>query len=155
MLSHAQLFVTPWTVAHQGILSIELSRQEYWSGLVIPFSRASSWPRNRTGVSCIADRFFTSWATREAQTPGYLMAKKITPPRKKIPSQPTKFLESYIIQSKEIDSCTLMKSSPNLLKKKVAGELKACLFFLTWKWNLPKNNLQNILGNIHIICGHK
>ena len=32
-----------------------------------PFSRGSSWPRNRTGISCIASRFFTSWATREAQ----------------------------------------------------------------------------------------
>ena len=32
-----------------------------------PFSRASSQPRSRTRVSCIAGRFFTSWATREAQ----------------------------------------------------------------------------------------
>ena len=32
-----------------------------------PFSRGSSWPRNQTGVSCTAGRFFTSWATREAQ----------------------------------------------------------------------------------------
>ena len=31
-----------------------------------PFSRGSSWPRNWTGVSCIAGRFFASWATREA-----------------------------------------------------------------------------------------
>ena len=31
-----------------------------------PFSRGSSWPRNWTGVSCIAGRFFTNWATREA-----------------------------------------------------------------------------------------
>ena len=31
-----------------------------------PFSSGSSWPRNQTGVSCIAGRFFTSWATREA-----------------------------------------------------------------------------------------
>ena len=31
-----------------------------------PFSRGSSWPRNRTGVSCIAGRFFTNWAVREA-----------------------------------------------------------------------------------------
>ena len=30
-----------------------------------PFSRASSWPRNRTGVSCIAGGFFTNWAIRE------------------------------------------------------------------------------------------
>ena len=31
-----------------------------------PFSRGSSWPRNRTNVSCIAGGFLTSWATREA-----------------------------------------------------------------------------------------
>ena len=28
----------------------------------ISFSRGSSWPRNHTQVSCIADRFFTIWA---------------------------------------------------------------------------------------------
>ena len=32
-----------------------------------PFSRGSSWPRDWTQVSLIAGRFFTSWATREAQ----------------------------------------------------------------------------------------
>ena len=32
-----------------------------------PFSRGSSWPRNQSGVSCIAVRFFTSWANRKAQ----------------------------------------------------------------------------------------
>ena len=31
-----------------------------------PFSSGSSWPRNQTEVSCIAGRFFMSWATREA-----------------------------------------------------------------------------------------
>ena len=30
------------------------------------FSRISSWPRNWTGVSSIAGRFFTNWAMREA-----------------------------------------------------------------------------------------
>ena len=30
-------------------------------------SRGSSQPRDRTQVSCIAGRFFTSWTTREAQ----------------------------------------------------------------------------------------
>ena len=29
-----------------------------------PFSSRSSQPRNQTGASCIAGRFFTSWATR-------------------------------------------------------------------------------------------
>ena len=31
-----------------------------------PFSRQPSWPRNWTGVSCIAGGFFTKWAIREA-----------------------------------------------------------------------------------------
>ena len=35
----------------------------------MPFFRGSSWPRNRTCISCIAGRFFTDWATREALTP--------------------------------------------------------------------------------------
>ena len=34
--------------------------------VAILFSRGSSQPRDRTCVSCIAGRFFTSWATREA-----------------------------------------------------------------------------------------
>ena len=34
--------------------------------IAYPFSRESSLPRNWTWVSCIAGRFFTSWATREA-----------------------------------------------------------------------------------------
>ena len=29
-------FATPWTVAPQTPLSLELSRQEYWSGLPVP-----------------------------------------------------------------------------------------------------------------------
>ena len=34
--SHVQLFVTPWTVAHQAPLPMEFSRQEYWSGVLFP-----------------------------------------------------------------------------------------------------------------------
>ena len=34
--------------------------------IAISFSRGSSWPRDQTWVSCIAGRFFTIWATREA-----------------------------------------------------------------------------------------
>ena len=31
-----QLFATTWTVAHQAPLSMEFSRQEYWSRLLFP-----------------------------------------------------------------------------------------------------------------------
>ena len=33
LLSRVRLSVTPWTVVHQAPLSMEFSRQEYWSGL--------------------------------------------------------------------------------------------------------------------------
>ena len=33
-LSRVRLFETPWTVARQALLSMEFSRQEYWSGLL-------------------------------------------------------------------------------------------------------------------------
>ena len=36
MLSCVQLFVTPWTVAHEAPLSWIFARQEYWSGLSFP-----------------------------------------------------------------------------------------------------------------------
>ena len=36
LLSHVQLFVTLWTIARQAPLSMEFSRQEYWSGLPCP-----------------------------------------------------------------------------------------------------------------------
>ena len=35
--------------------------------VAMPFSRGSSWPRDQTQVSCTAGKFFTIWATREAQ----------------------------------------------------------------------------------------
>ena len=59
-LSHVQLFVTPWTVAHQ----VPLCLWDSLEWVAISFSRWSSRPRDQTWVSCIADRFFTVWATR-------------------------------------------------------------------------------------------
>ena len=44
-----------------GILQARILEQ-----VIIPFSRESSWPRDWTQVSCLAGRFFTIWATREA-----------------------------------------------------------------------------------------
>ena len=44
MLNHVQLFLTLWTVAYQAPLSIEFSRQEYWSGLPFPLPEDLSDP---------------------------------------------------------------------------------------------------------------
>ena len=67
--SHVQLFVTPWTVAHQAPLSRGFSRQEYWSGL--PCTPPGDLPDSgMEPVSltspALADKFFTTSATREA-----------------------------------------------------------------------------------------
>ena len=89
-LSCVQLFVTPWTI---GVVSLSLIQRIFptqgsnpalphcrqilyqlshqgsprileWAAY--PFSSGSSQPRNRTGVSCTAGGFCTSWAIREA-----------------------------------------------------------------------------------------
>ena len=64
--SHVQLFATIQIIAYQAPLSMGFSRQEYWSGLPIPFPRGSSWPRDRNYVSCIVREFFTTSTTWEA-----------------------------------------------------------------------------------------
>ena len=46
----------PWTVAHQVLLSVEFSRQEYYSGL--PFPIPGDLPHQ--GNSCTAGGFFTT-----------------------------------------------------------------------------------------------
>ena len=59
-----QLFMTPWTVA----LCLWNSPGKS-TGVGSHFhSRASSWSRDQTQNSCIADRFLTVWATREASS---------------------------------------------------------------------------------------
>ena len=95
LLSRVWLFATPWASPSQnpgvGSLSLlqgifptqgsnpglphcrrilyQLSHQgtpRILEWVAYPFSSRSSWPRNQTGVSCIAGGFFTNWANREA-----------------------------------------------------------------------------------------
>ena len=73
--SRVQLFVTPWTVAHQAPLSMGFSRQEYWSGLPSPPPKDLPDPEVEL-VSlmspALAGRFFTTNATWEALELGCL-----------------------------------------------------------------------------------
>ena len=72
-LSSVWLFVTPWTIQ-----SMEFSRPEYWRVGSLSLLQGSSHPRNQTQVSRITGRFFTNWATEEAQ--GYWSGQPISPP---------------------------------------------------------------------------
>ena len=68
---HTQSYPTLWDPVDcslpgssvHGILQAEILE---W--VTISFSTGSSWPRDQTWVSCIAGRFFTIWAIREALT---------------------------------------------------------------------------------------
>ena len=67
--SHVRLIVTLWIVAHQAAVSMEFSRQEYWSGLPCP----SPWDLPDPGIEptslmspVLEDGFFTTSTTWEA-----------------------------------------------------------------------------------------
>ena len=65
-LSFVQLFVTPWAVAREAPLSMEFSRQVYWSGL--PFPPLGNPPDPEIKLvslmsPALVDGFFTTSAT--------------------------------------------------------------------------------------------
>ena len=63
----------------------------------IPFSRESTRPRDWTWISCIADRFFTIWDTREALIRYINTMKKFTLWEfKEVPSSATYWDNSYL-----------------------------------------------------------
>ena len=63
-LNHVPLFANPWTIAHQAPLSLEFSRQEHISGLLVPSTGDLPDPsKDQTQVSSTAGRFFTVRAT--------------------------------------------------------------------------------------------
>ena len=67
--SCVQLFLTPWTVAHQAPLSVGFSRQEYWSELPCPPPGDLPHPGIKPASlmsPALADWFFTTSATWEA-----------------------------------------------------------------------------------------
>ena len=113
-------YVTPWTVACQDPLSMGFSRQEYWSGLAIPFSRASSWPRDRTRVSCIGGRFFTVWTTSAAAA--------------------AKSRQSCPTLCDPIDGSPPGSSVPGMLQARTL-EWVAISFSSAWKWNVKVKSL--------------
>ena len=63
--SCVQLFETPWTVACQTPLSMEILQARIVEWIAMPSSRGSSQPRDGTLVSRTAGRLFTVWATRK------------------------------------------------------------------------------------------
>ena len=76
VLAQSCLFVTAWTVARQAPLSMGLSRQEYWSGLLFyspgdllnpgikprsPALQADSLPSKPPGITCFGSNPVSSF----------------------------------------------------------------------------------------------
>ena len=69
VLSCVQLLVIPWTVTHQAPLSMEFSRQEYWSGLPFPTPGDLPDPGSEPASlesPALSGGFFTTSTTWEA-----------------------------------------------------------------------------------------
>jgi len=66
LLSHIWLSATSWTGAPLGSHVHGILQARILEWVAISFSRGSSQPKDWPHVSCLAGRFFTIWATREA-----------------------------------------------------------------------------------------
>ena len=65
-LSHVQLSATPWTAAHQAPPSMWFSRQEYWSGVLLPSPPNNS--RNLNVPEAGLGRCQQKWETNRSTT---------------------------------------------------------------------------------------
>ena len=115
-----------WPIA---LLSMGLSRQEYWSGLPSPSPRNLPDPASEFRSPVAADGFFTIWGTREV-TVNKLYCKWIK--RKKKKNNKTYQLNLIII-SKAVQSYIFRRKKKKLLvttTKKCWGRKKISLNWL-------------------------
>ena len=68
--------VTPWTVAHQAPLSMEFSRQEYWSGLPFPPPGDLPYPGTEP-VSLMSPALADSFLKTSASWEAHMIVKNI------------------------------------------------------------------------------
>ena len=100
--------------------------------VAVSFSRGSSWPRNQTRVSCIAGRFFTAWAMREAPKVIYRTAKKKKKGLSRVNKMATTLARHlWITKCCHVDKIYIIKA---LIFTKVPSEFCFnfyCIFYLT------------------------
>ena len=76
-LSHVQLFATLWTVAYQASPSMEFSRQEYWSGGAIAFSKKNSAAAAKSLQLCLTLCDPMDGSPPGSPVPGILQARTL------------------------------------------------------------------------------
>ena len=124
------IFATPWTVGHQDPLSMEFSRQEYWSGLPSPPSRVSNpgiEPMSLASLA-LAGEFFTTSATREGPRIAAVAAKS---------------LQSCPTLCDPVDSSQPSSPVPGILQAWTL-EWVAIAFSNAWKWKVKVKSLSRV-----------
>ena len=99
--------------------------------VAISFSRGSSWPRDRTQVSCIAGIFFTDWAMREASV--QLICRLLLLLLSHF---------SHVRLCDPIDGSPLGSSVPGFLQARIL-EWVAISFSNAWKWKVKVKSLSH------------
>ena len=125
-LSCVLLFATPWNSTGQ---NTGVDSQSLFEGIF--------QPRDRTQVSCIAGRFFTSWATREAlplQTKIQMTAAA---------AAVAKLLQSCPTLCDPIDSSPPGSPVPGILQARTL-EWVAISFSNAWKWKVKVKSLSRV-----------
>ena len=74
VLSCVQLFVTPWTGAHQAPLSMGFPRQETLEWVAISCSRRSPQARDQTSISCVSILSWSVFVEKEMATHSSILA---------------------------------------------------------------------------------
>ena len=57
LLSRVRLFMTPWTSAHPAPPSMGFSRQEYWSGVPLPYLNLVNYQAPNYSITCDSSLF--------------------------------------------------------------------------------------------------
>ena len=83
-LNPVQLFVIPWTAAHQAPLAMGFSRQDYWSGLTFPPPRDLPNPGVKPAspvysalAAAVAAKSLQSWPTLYDPIDGSLLGSPV------------------------------------------------------------------------------
>ena len=130
LLSRAQLFATPWTIARQAPLSVGSSREEYWSGLPFPSPRDLPDPGIKPRSPALQVDSLPSGPTGKPTYPKYAAAA-------------AKSLQSCPTLCDPIDSSPPGSPVPGILQARTL-EWVAISFSNAWKWKVKVKSLNHV-----------
>ena len=132
----------PWTVVCQTPLSMEFSRQEYWSGFPFPSPGGSSWPRDWTCISCIGRQILHQWSFKLIPI-GFLpfFFGKVQHPEETLKQRLVEYYKKYVQKRSHVEDCSAPSrrikrreavAAPTTPRHPDAGPTAVCLCQMFW-----------------------